>query len=147
MKKIFIDSSVFYTAVNSPTGGSAKLFTVDTIKRIVSTVILTEVERNVRKKLLEYHRERFFDLVTRTDIIDVSLDQRLIKKATTVIVKKDAVILSQAKQLRADFLITLDKKHFLTDTVRLFLKPTIIVTPRDFLNLHYEKKTTHTPRV
>ncbi len=60
MKKIFLDSSVLFTAVNSPTGGSAKLFTLKNIKLTTSKLVLTETERNIREKLESYHLERFF---------------------------------------------------------------------------------------
>ena len=51
MITVFLDSSVFFSAINSPSGGSAKLFTLKTIDLITSKLVLVEVERNVRKKL------------------------------------------------------------------------------------------------
>ena len=60
--KLFLDSSVLFTAVNSSFGGSAKLFTLPEIKLYVSKIVLHEVENNVRKKLGEMYLERFFRL-------------------------------------------------------------------------------------
>ncbi len=133
MKSVFIDSSVLFSAVNSPTGGSAKLFTLESFRLITSKLVLTEVERNVRKKLLDYHLERFFVLVEKLSIIDIPIESALIKKVERIIVQKDTVILAQAKQARIDFLVTLDRKHFFNDEVYVFIKPTKIITPKDLL--------------
>ena len=139
MKSVFIDSSVFFTAVNSPTGGSAKLFTFKNIKLIVSTVVLTETERNVRNKLQSYHLTRFFKLVAKTQILDQKPDMNLVKKAKKVIEEKDSVILAEAKMAKSDFLVTLDKKDFLNEKVAKFLKPKIALTPKELIEL-LEKK-------
>lgn len=133
MKTVFLDSSVLFTAVNSPVGGSAKLFTLKNIQLITSKIVLVEVERNVRKKLLDYHLERFFLLVDRIKILDIGLNKSDVEKAEKFIVKKDAVILSQAKASKSNFLLTLDKKHFLQEKAINYIKPTKILTPKDFL--------------
>ena len=49
--EIFLDSSVLFSAVNSPIGGSAKLFVTPNIRLFVSKIVLHEVEKNVRAKL------------------------------------------------------------------------------------------------
>lgn len=56
-------------------------------------------------------------------------DKVLIEQAKKVIVKKDAAILAEAKQAKTNFLVTLDKKHFLTAPVRKFLYPQKPVIP------------------
>lgn len=125
-----MDSSALFTAVNSLMGGSSKVFTLKNIKLITSKVVLTEVERNVREKLQSYHLERFFLLVSKIDITDQIPNEKLITQAKKVIAQKDAVILAEAKQCKAQFLLTLDKKHFLTTEVVKFLKPQQVTTPK-----------------
>ncbi|MCG2685926.1 type II toxin-antitoxin system VapC family toxin [Candidatus Parcubacteria bacterium] len=134
MKRAFLDSSVLFTAVNSPSGGSAKLFTLDKIKLVTSKVVLAETERNVRKKLRSYHLKRFFLLVGQLEILDQKPNSKLIEKARGVIVKKDAVILAEAKKAQSDFLITLDRKHFFTPSVAKFIKPQQVLTPKMLLS-------------
>jgi len=95
------------------------------------------VERNVRKKLLDYHLERFFVLTAKFKIINLPIDYSLAKKAGKIIVKKDVYILCQAKQSKADYLITLDKKHFLKEKVRKFIQPSLILTPKELLSRHF----------
>lgn len=135
MKSVFIDSSVFFTASNSPTGGSAKLFTFKNIKLMVSHVVLTETERNVRNKLYNHQLERFFMLVSKTQILDQKPNINLIKKAQKVIEQKDSVILAEAKLAECDFLVTLDRKDFLNERVAKFLKPNVALTPKDLIEL------------
>lgn len=128
MKTAFLDSSVLFTAVNSPTGGSARLFTLKKIKLVTSKLVLTEVERNVRQKLQNYHLGRFFLLVQKIEILDEKPNLGLIRKAEKAIVKKDAVILAEAKTAKGEFLITLDKKHFFTRQAVSFAKPKKVLT-------------------
>lgn len=130
---VFVDSSVLFTAVFSPTGGSAKLFTISSLKLITSRVVLTEVERNIRKKLQSYHLERFFMLVGKMTVLPQMPDEKLITKAKKVIVVKDAVILAEAKKAKSRYLVTLDRKHFLTPIVAKFLQPQKALTPKELL--------------
>lgn len=98
-------------------------------------MVLVESERNVRKKLHEYHLERFFMLVNKIKIIKQLPDDRLIKRAQKVIVDKDSVVLAESKKSDAHFLVTLDKKHFLTDSVAQFLKPQKALTPKMLIEM------------
>lgn len=136
MKTVFLDSSVLFSAVNSPTGGSAKLFITKEIKLVTSKVVATEVERNVRKKLASYHLERMMLLMSQLTLLPQSPGVERIKRAKTVIVEKDAVILAEAKQSKADIIATLDKKHFFTKTVMDFVKPQKILAPEMILKGH-----------
>jgi len=135
MKTVFVDSSVIFSAVNSPTGGSSKIFILKKIKLITSKVVLTETERNVREKLHEYHLERFFMLVDKMEILKQLPDNKLIQKAKKVIAEKDSVILAESKKSVANFLVTLDKKHFLTSSVSKFIKPQKVLTPKMLIEI------------
>lgn len=135
MKTVFLDSSVLFSAINSPTGGSSKLFTLKDIKLVTSKLVLTEVERNVRKKLLSFHLERYFTLVKKIEILTQTPNTRLINQARKVVVEKDVVLLAEAKQAETDYLVTLDKKHFLTEEVKEFLRPQKPITPKMLFHL------------
>lgn len=130
---VFLDSSVLFTSVNSPSGGSAKLFTAEKFHLCTSLTVLAEVERNVRQKLLSEHLQRFFFLVNQMTLLDQLPDQQLVARAQKVIVEKDAIILAEAKQSKVDVVATLDRKHFLTPNVALWMKPQRIVTPKMLL--------------
>lgn len=126
----FLDSSVLFSAINSPIGGSAKIFTEKYLNLIVSTLVLTEVERNIRDKLTDYHLTRFFLLVDRLIILNRIPNQRQIESAKKVIAEKDAAILASAKLAKSQILLTLDQRHFLIPAVERFIKPAKILTPK-----------------
>ncbi len=132
--EIFLDSSVLFSAVNSPIGGSAKLFVTPNIRLFVSKIVLHEVEKNVRAKLQDYHLDRFFMLVEKMSILDIIPIDKQIEKARKVIVEKDAAILAEMKDSNCDYLVTLDKKDFLQEKVLEFIKPKKIVTPKMFFD-------------
>ena len=133
---LFLDSSVLFTAVNSPVGGSAKLFTLSNLKLFVSKIVLHEVEKNVRTKLHDYHLDRFFMLVDKLSIVDQIPSEEQISKAKKVIAEKDAVILAEAKNSECGYLITLDRKDFLQEKVFKFFKPKKILTPKMFFEIY-----------
>jgi len=133
--RLFLDSSVLFTAVNSPMGGSSKLFTLPNIKLFVSKIVLHEVEKNVRDKLQDYHLDRFFMLVSKLSIVDQIPSDVQIIKAKKVIAEKDAVILAEVKRSNCEYLITLDKKDFLQEKVYKFIKPKRVLTPKQFFDI------------
>jgi predicted nucleic acid-binding protein len=56
----------------------------------------------------------------------------LVKEAATVVNLKDAPILAAAQKAQVDYLVTLDKKHFLKARHEIELSPPV-VTPEEFL--------------
>lgn len=135
LKTVFVDSSVLFAAVCSPTGGSAKLFTLSKIQLIASSLVLTEVERNVRKKLQSYHLERFLLLVSKLEIHRTKINEKAIGSARKVIVQKDVAILADAKKVKASYLVSLDKKDFFNPEVAKFIRPGRIVTSGELIYL------------
>lgn len=135
MKKVLLDSSVVFTAVNSLSGGSAKLFTLNKIKLYTTPLILTEVERNVRKKLTSHHLVRFFMLAEKLEIIEILPTTKSINEAKRVITEKDAPILADAKNSNIEILATLDQQHFLKPEVEKFISPKKILTPKMLIKM------------
>lgn len=136
--KVFADSSVWFAAVCSPAGGSSFIFSLASrkIELVTTQTVLAEVERNVRQKLEFYHLERFFNLTAKAKLLKGLPNKNLIVRSKKVIVAKDAVILSGSKRAKVGFLITFDKKHFLTDKVKTFMKGTIVCPPGEFIEKH-----------
>ena len=120
-RKVFLDSSVIFSAVASPIGGSAKLFTLENLQLVTSVVVITEVERNVRKKLLSFQLERFFDLAEKLEILEQKPEPFRIEKAKGVTARKDAVILAEAKRAKMDY------------QVKKFLRPKGAFTPGEII--------------
>lgn len=74
-------------------------------------------------------------LTKKLKIIDRMPDDKLINEAKKNIAVKDAVILAEAKNSKCEFLVTLDRKHFLTGSVASFLKPAKAITPKELLQI------------
>jgi predicted nucleic acid-binding protein len=133
--KVFIDTSVLIAGLASVTGGSASVLDLGeagVIKLVISRQVLVEADRNVTTKLprMVDRFRRFIRRLSPVIVDDPSPAE--IQAAALVIHIKDAPILAAAKKAQVDFLITLDKKHFLSGKtgIRGRFK---IVTPGEFL--------------
>jgi uncharacterized protein len=112
--RIFIDSSVLFTAANSAKGHSRDLVLISAAGKltlVLSDFVLEETRRNLaltKPGLTVLERiigEARFEIV--------SVTRRQVQNAMKMIVSKDAPILAAAKVARVDMLVSLDKKHIL----------------------------------
>lgn len=134
--RLFLDSSVLFSAVWSVTGGSAKIISWASerkIEAVVSKNVVAEVERNVGDKLSEAYWSRFENLLLFLEIDRTTTDNDEFEKAKEVIISKDAVILADAKRCKVDILVTLDKKDMLQPKVHKFMHPIRVMTPGQFI--------------
>lgn len=133
---VFLDSSVWFAAAFSVSGGSNKVvrcLVAENITVIMTKQIIAETVRNLQVKGNPVALERFFELYARIHPTVAEPKLSLIKEAETVISHKDAPILAGAKASDCKYLVTLDRRHFFTDEVVQFAKPTKILLPIDFL--------------
>ena len=135
--KIFLDASVFIAGAKSPNGGSALVLQICQKKKFqaVSTLlVLTEAQRNIKKKFSDAELIRFYQEIA-------NLNLEIAKPGTTkesleysqIIEPKDARVLAAAIKSGAAFLVTLDRKHFMTSTIEDSGLPINILTPGEFL--------------
>lgn len=140
-KKIFFNASVVLAGLGAPRGGSAKILHWAKQKRIeglISEVILDEVLRHAevigqpKKKIEEQLIIIFGQPLSAPKLKKVNAYKKI------VIDYGDAHVLASAKEARADFLVTLDKKHLLV--LKEKIKEFKIVTPSQliekFLSTH-----------
>jgi predicted nucleic acid-binding protein len=114
MQRIFIDSSVLFSAAYSSKGYSRDLMmlgAIGTIKLVVSDFVLEETRSNLvlkqpALKILE-------QIIQGAQIEIVSASVQQVKEAMKVVVPKDAPTLAAARTARVDVLVSLDKKHLL----------------------------------
>ena len=133
--KVFIDTNVLIAGVHSVTGASATILDLceaHVLQMVVSRQILIEADRNFTAKfpqLLGRFRQ-FVHHLAPLMVEDPTPES--IEKAATIVDRKDAPILAAAQDANVDFLITLDKKHFLNPKTRqkAMLK---VVSPTEFL--------------
>ena len=131
--RVFIDSSVLFSAVYSTNGHSSDLLVMGAegdILAVISDFVIVETRRNIRdvkpEKLARLDRL----LVTvQFEIARVTSDD--VADAKQWIVLKDAPVLAAAKVAHVDMLVTLDKKHFLGRPELESYINAPILTPKD----------------
>lgn len=133
--KVFIDTNVLIAGVNSVTGASATILDLceaRVLQMVVSRQVLIEADRNFAAKFpqLVGRFRQFMHNLAPLMVEDPTPES--MEKATNIVDRKDAPILAAAQNANVDFLITLDKKHFLNPRTRqkIMLK---VVSPIEFL--------------
>ena len=133
--KVFIDTNVLIAGVHSVTGASATVLDLceaRVLQMVVSRQVLVEADRNFAAKfpqLIGRFRQFMHNLAP---LMVEDPTPESMEKAATLVDRKDAPILAAAQNANVDFLITLDKRHFLNPKTRqkVMLKG---VSPIEFL--------------
>jgi predicted nucleic acid-binding protein len=134
---VFFDASVLVAAAHSPTGGSAAAIEVCRAPRfraVVTLQVLAEARVNIAEKFDEGDLVRFYQQVARLDPeVGPPPAAKALEDCMDLTTQKDAHVLAAALESRAAFLLTLDRRHFLTDRVLAAGSPLEILTPGEFL--------------
>lgn len=136
MIRIFLDANVLFAAVASPEGGSAQILKgcrSGRLEATVSRLVLLEAERNIRKKLHSSALTRYHRILEATPFHVVpgpSAEES--RPYQALINEKDLPILVAAVASGASFLVTLDRKDFMTHKLQTAPLPIRIVTPKEF---------------
>ena len=133
--EIFLDTSALFAAVWSSTGGGRLLLLLgesSVIRLLVSTQVLVELERAVRRKapaqmpnlavLLERSR------IDATGSPPEALFQRCTRLTGHT---NDALVLAAAWSAGCDYFVTLDKRHSLENESLRATVPFVVGTPGD----------------
>ncbi len=145
MIRIFLDANVYFTGFYSKEGGSALLLEIirrknKKISLYASKLVLREAERNLRKKGTGAYLKSFHRYLQQTKIhITPAPPEDMLQSYTTVIHPKDLPVLGSALLSKADYLITLDRRHFFTAHLLSKMKKPKILTPGDFVRSVYLK--------
>ncbi len=122
MKRVFLDATCWVAAAGSESGGSSaiiKLAQAFLLALVVSRAVLQEAERNIQNKMGASALQRFYLLLNTTEIEvceQPTLEEEQQWAAFTA--DKDRHVLAAAIKAKADVLVTLDRKHVLTEIVR-----------------------------
>lgn len=140
--KLFFDASVLIAAAHSPTGGSGYLLEAcrrGRFKPVVTRLVLIEAERNIKAKLGEEDLLRFYQLLGSVDFaIEPPVSAKEIADYGHLIEEKDAHVLAAAIRSGAQFLLTLDTRHFTTKRLSKADLGLIIVTPGQFIKVYLD---------
>ena len=133
MLRIFIDSSVLFSAAYSSKGHARDLIMMaarDEIRLVISSLVMEETRRNLADFAPEVlpALEQIFDSIdfeiinpTKADVIE----------AVKIVALKDAAILAAVKVAQVELFVTLDKKHLLDHPELEAYASTLILKPAD----------------
>ena len=140
--KLFFDASVLIAGAHSPTGGSGYLLEAcrrGRFKPVVTRLVLIEAERNIKAKLGEEDLLRFYQLLGSVDFtVEPPVSAREVADYSHLIEEKDAHVLAAAVRSGAQFLLTLDTRHFMTERLGKADLRLIIVTPGHFIKAYLD---------
>lgn len=137
MKRLFIDSSVLFSAAYSSRGKARNIILMAARKEltaVISKLVINESRRN----MIEKAPEKIHFLETIIDNIPFEITRptkREVLAAAKYAEFKDAPIIAAAKKTKVDFLVTLDKKHLLGKPELAKYISAEIVTPKEAFRL------------
>ena len=115
MLRVFIDSSVLFSAAYSSKGHARDLIMMAAraeIRLVISSLVIEETRRNLADFAPEVlpALEQIFDAIN-FDIVNPSKADVI--EAAKIVALKDAAILAAVKVAQVDMFVSLDKKHLL----------------------------------
>ena len=122
MKRVFLDATCWMAAAGSETGGSSAIILMAQsllLVLIVSRAVLQEAERNIQATMGPDALHRFYLMLASTEleVCEPTAPEEEDRWAGLT-AEKDRHVLAAAYKANADVLVTLDRKHVLTDVVR-----------------------------
>ncbi len=133
--KVFLDSSALIAGVASSKGAARevlRLAEIRLIEAIVSRQVVVEADRNITAKLPEWLDDFRAYVETLAPVLIEDPSARDVKRYSLLIDPGDAPILAAASAAEADYLITWDRKHFMTKGPQALSRPKVM-TPGEFL--------------
>ncbi len=140
--RIFIDSSVLFSAANSARGHSRDLMMMGAngeITIIFSDYVLEETRRNL-SQLKNPPLDALNEILDNAGTEVVQVNKQAVLDAAKVIVLKDAPIIAAAKTAKVDVLVSLDKKHILNHPeLETYIKAPILTPAEAYQKLKASK--------
>ena len=134
--RLFLDTSVIFAAVLSPTGGARKLFLLGEaglMQLVVGPTVLRECQEVVQRKSPASLPTLAQLMASASMETSQAPTQKQIGAAEAYVqYKPDARVLAEAMQARPNWFVTHDKEHFLKHRSKINL-PFEIGTPGDVL--------------
>jgi len=135
--KVLLDASVIITGIHSKLSASQIILQLSQkgkIKAFVSSIILSEVVRNLNKKFPEKILRDFLSYLPKSNFKKIEFrGESEVLKFQDKTAQKDIHVMAAAYKAGVNYLVTLDKKHLLSLKNDHF--PFTIITPGEFINL------------
>jgi predicted nucleic acid-binding protein len=134
---VFIDASVFIAAAGSESGGSALVLEIcrgSRYKALCSQRVLMEAQVNLRDKFTDDTLARFYRLLAALSPV-IAPPAAMSDEAPYLglVTEKDAHVIASAALGGAAYLVSLDRKHLVNDTVRNAGLPFQVLLPGEFI--------------
>jgi len=138
--RVFLDTSALFAGIWSASGGSRmilRLGELGAIRLLVSPQVLEEIERALRRKapdslgMLALLLDR-----SRVEVVPSPSPRSVLKSPVLTGHLGDAQVLAAAWAAGSDYLVTLDRKHFLDNLALTSTVPFPVGSPGDFLEWH-----------
>ena len=133
--RIFLDTSVLLAAFGSPMGGSALIINNQgtSYRCITSLDVIVEALSKAQKLNTTEEAIKKWILDKNIIIIQSPSEQKKACFNTIVLDRQDRHVVAAAVNCKADILLSLDRKHIVTDKIKNQMKDMSIGTPKDFL--------------
>ncbi len=142
--RVFLDTSALLAGLASPTGASNVILSLGEaglITLLICEQVLVEAERNLYAKLpVALHAYRRFLSVCPHVLVAMPTPEQ-VREAAAIIHPKDAPILAAAMLAQVDYLVTLNRKHFLDDPAVAHKSGLVMGSPGDFLAWFHTRLT------
>jgi putative PIN family toxin of toxin-antitoxin system len=130
---VFFNASVILAGLRSPNGGSAKLLNwvkENKIIGIISETVIEEVLKNTNK--ISLTKEKALKLISQIFLIVKSPNKKYFSVFKDIVLDEgDIHLLVSARNVKAHFLASLDKKHILS--LKNKIKDFKIVSPKELI--------------
>ena len=141
MTRVYVDSSVLFSAAYSSKGHSREVLLMaarEEITVVISQLVVDETRRNLADHAP--HLIEYLELIIAAIPFEyIRPTKSEVLGAAEYVVLKDAPIVAAAKKAKVDLLITLDKKHLLDKQEIVEASGVAIVTPKEAVE--YLRKT------
>jgi predicted nucleic acid-binding protein len=131
MTRVFVDSSVLFSAIMSRTGHARDLLHLaltQQVTLVVSSYVIDEIKANLAKKAPQ--KSAYFELVQEIVGFEVvEPDEAQVKAAAEYTAVKDAPVVAAAIHGQCHYLATYDRKHLLDVPLVAEKSGVAIVTP------------------
>jgi predicted nucleic acid-binding protein len=137
MMRVFLDATCWMASAGNPNGGSAYILQIaqaDLFTIAVTEMILIEAERNIRDKMPETAFLSYMNTLgtVRIEVVEPATPDEE-RRWMGIVAEKDCHVLAGAYKAQANVLVTLDRKHILTDLVRQQF-PILVQDTKEFLS-------------
>lgn len=141
MWRVFVDTSVFFSACYSQTGASYEIFRFalrGSARLITSDYIIQETQRNLLRKSPD-DLPKFKDFLEIVDFEYAYPSVEEVLKSATFTELKDAPVVAAAIHAGVDFLVSLDRRHLVGQLLVSEKSGIQIILPEELLRILREK--------